>query len=269
MRASEAVWVAILSAVPLGAAGQVFKCQNAGGKVTYQQSPCDGSVPAAPLPLQPALRAAPRLGERAPKQSAIDECIQLHGFVVGRDDFRTRPDAARYVYFPENWYTDNWNVSIGGEIAAADGKRIPDGILCPVTADGDVDQQLFREHRRLKADWERREAAEIIEKALAEIPRRPAILARVTEHNKEKAGERRIIAQQGRGTRRAEVLKRLGAPDAEFYVRGTCYTVTYQTPYACPQYIYVYAPAPLDPQMRTTIIFDGDLTLKIERTVER
>lgn len=68
----------------------------------------------------------------------------------------------------------------------------------------------------------------------------------------ERAGERKFVRE---GDSQAGVERRLGPPDAHGYANALTW--------------WMYAPQPKDSQTRTTIWFDGDRVIKVERAVAR
>ena len=136
---ATASWLALLLVgLPCSVAAQVFKCQDASGKVTYQQSACD-TPPGKAEASEPSIS----LGQRPPLRSAIDACLTLHHQNAERFQLQT----SRYAVSANG----GWDLAVTGLVNRSDRREFPETIRCPVNDAGVVRPEMFRAQRSAKA----------------------------------------------------------------------------------------------------------------------
>lgn len=222
---------------------QVYKCPDATGKVTYQQTPCEAAAPKAAAKAEVA---APTLASKDPESRTVDQCIKLHEFGPhSPKDFQSRGGV--YAPGPDG----GWLLVIAGT-ALKDGTRAPETMRCPVTASGAINLDLWRAQAPLVTIERDRRGEAAAGPGAARDGRRIA--------NADKAGERKTIDAKIRGNHLTEeqVRRALGDPDAYGSVLGSCPLPASRATYACRLTTWIYMPAALDQQMRTTITFSQD-----------
>jgi hypothetical protein len=253
-----------VAAVEAGA--QIYRCQDTYGNVTYQQNPCDPRATARRL--DDLNEPASSLAQQTPSKQAIDGCIGLHGLPVDSPDFQLH--SAHHA--PAG--SGSWEVVVTGLAGKGDARKEMQTLRCPVAGNGALNAELFRSRRQLGVALQRRESVEKAEISRADRSRRGADDNERPENNAPgnnlaKAGERKFLAARGAGATKREVRELLGDPDSIDTVAETCIAPYTRMPYVCRVTTWIYKPAPLDQQTRTTITFnDDDVMTNVVRNIE-
>ena len=261
MRLVVMLCLVVASSVTTDVAAQIYRCQDGYGNVTYQQNPCDPRASARKL--DEVNDSVQSLAQQTPSKEVIDGCIRLHGFAVDGPDFQMR--SASHARTGDG----SWDVIVNGVAVLSDTRKEPRTLRCPVTGNGALNADLFRSRRQLGIALERRESLEKAEAAArieGEVRERSATAG---PNNLAKAGERKFLATRSPGATKREVREMLGDPDTIDTVADTCIAPYTRMPYVCRVTTWIYKPAPLDRQTRTTITFnDEDIVTNVVRNVE-
>jgi Domain of unknown function (DUF4124) len=153
--------IAALCAVAFAqsAVGAIFKCQDAQGKVTYQQKPCEGTpaaVPGAPAPTIPAkpVDATGAAGptDRTPEMATLTFLVHKYQCDLDRPAF-AQQTRANY----EHWRKRNMEkiaeleTNANNRLLLEDARKKPAANVTPAQMDKncrDVAQYLDQESRR-------------------------------------------------------------------------------------------------------------------------
>jgi Domain of unknown function (DUF4124) len=239
-----------LSAAPTFA--EVYKCPDAAGKITYQQSPCGVVSAKGTIKTE---GPAQTLAQMPADRRIVDQCINLHEFSPNRPTDFQRYDA---VYAPGG--DGSWQLTVSGT-ALKSGVRAEVMLRCPVAGNGEINLDLWRAQSALGSierdrRTEQAAAARPAATAAAGAPAKDA--PRIS--SAEKAAERKFIESKIRGGRLNEdqIRQALGDPDMYGSTTGTCLLPVSRTAYACKLPMWIYLPAERDQQTRTTITFSQD-----------
>lgn len=231
---------------------QIYKCPDATGKITYQQTRCQANSTQGNIKIEPSL---PTLAQKEPEGRIVDQCIKLHEFAP---DSPTDFLIESAIYAPVG--DGSWLLAISGT-SGKPAARAPQTLRCPVAGNGAINLELWRAQSALGSMQrdkraEQSTAVKGVSAAAAGAPARDA--PRVS--SADKAGERKFIESRIRSGRLSEdqVRQALGEPDRYGSILGTCLLPVSRTPYACKLATWIYLPTEQDQQTRTTITFSQE-----------
>ena len=134
------------------AVGAIFKCQDAQGKLTYQQKPCEGTtatVPGAPAPTDTKGSPPASTGQKT-EPSVLVFLVQKYQCDLGHPEI-ARQTKANYVLWRERKAQEIVNVEASAEYRALlDEARTKSPPITPAALDKvcmDVVQHLDQERR--------------------------------------------------------------------------------------------------------------------------
>lgn len=261
----SARWSCVLAVMGVAALAQaqVYKCPDAQGKISYQQTPCESGAPQGKAKGEPP---APTLASANPESRVIDQCVKLHEFRPNNPaDFRSH--SATYAPTGDG----SWLVVIAGT-AVKEGARVQETLRCPATGTGAINLDLWRAQAvQGSVESNKQVEANPSARSSATAAASPAGKDKAAIANAGKAGDRKSIESRIRGSRLGEeqVRQALGDPDARGSVLGTCLLPVSRTPYACRLQTWIYLPTALDPQTRTTITFSQDgVAAEVARAIQ-